>query len=156
MANRATGSPPDVSIDADPREETLTPSEARVGAAVRVTEVSPPRTGRVLTLPSAGSPHPNVGSASAAVPDKLSPSVILFSRKIADSTVKRVFPETGQAVWPATRRLRGDPSILYGASHGTVLGADYDPCHKFDPVPNKKGFFDWRVTSPVAAAVGKH
>src|SRR3954452_5287288 len=81
---------------------------------------------------------------------------MLFSRKVTDSTVKRVFPETGQAVWPATRRLRGDPCILYGASHGTVLGADYDPRHKFDPVPNKKGFFDWRVTSPVAAAVGKH
>src|SRR3954454_12671439 len=78
MANRATGSPPDVSIDADPRDETLTPSEARVVAAVRVTEVSPPRTGRVLTPPSAGSPHPNVGSASAAVSDKLSPNVERF------------------------------------------------------------------------------
>lgn len=41
-------------------------------------------------------------------------------------------------------------------SHGAVLGAEYDPRHKFNPVPNEKEFFDWRVTSPVAAAVGKH
>src|SRR3954451_3196775 len=76
--------------------------------------------------------------------------------KLQTQPSKGEFPKTGQAVWPATQRLRGDPCILYGASHGTVLGADYDPRHKFDPVPNKKGFFDWRVTSPVAAAVGKH
>jgi hypothetical protein len=34
--------------------------------------------------------------------------------------------------------------------------AEYDPRRKFNFVPNKKKLFDRRVTSTVAAAVGKH